>query len=89
MKKMIYMACMCAFSIGLLSGCGGEFAEEMEAGKDASRALTGAAVSGQAVSGQAVQTEGEGENFPQAARNRYCSERYYYTVSEEGFTRIY
>lgn len=88
MKKMIYMACMCAFSIGLLSGCGGEFAEEMEAGKDASRALTGAAVSGQAVSGQAVQTEGEGENFPQAARNRYCSERYYYTVSEEGFTRI-
>ena len=93
MKKMIYMACMCAFALGLLSGCGGEFAEETEAGKDASGTLTGAAVSGhdvsgQAVSGQAVQPE-EGENSPQAVRNRYCSERYYYTVSdEEGVTRI-
>ena len=85
MKRFLYVMCVCA--LGLLSGCGGEFAEEMEAGRDASGTLTGAAVSGQAVSGQAVQTE-EGENSPQAASNRYCSERYYYTVSEEGFTRI-
>ena len=94
MKKMIYMACMCAFSIGLLSGCGGEFVEEMEVGKDASRALTGAAVSGQAVSGQAVQTDGDSDSPEKDAEqkgsqgvldSRCCTEGYYYTSSCEDY----
>ena len=42
MKRILYIMCMCVLALGLLSGCGGEFAEEMEAGKDASGALTGA-----------------------------------------------
>lgn len=73
-KRHLHMISMCVLALGLLSGCGGEFAEETETGTDASRALTGAAVSehdvsGQAVSGQAVQ--------------------YYYQMQEEGsVTRI-
>ncbi|MFS6555990.1 hypothetical protein VPJ68_11065, partial [Parabacteroides distasonis] len=86
---------MCVLALGLLSGCGGEFAEEMEAGKDASRALTGSAVSecnvsgqavsGQSVSGQSIQTDGEKNSaqgdFRRALDSRYCTERYYYTMS--------
>ena len=89
MKKIIYMACMCAFSIGLLSGCGGESAEE--AGKDASgHNVSGQAVSGQAVSGQSIQTDGEESDSPEkdakkknseeVLDSRYCTEGYYYTV---------
>ena len=95
MKKILYIMCMCVLALGLLSGCGGEFAEEMEAGKDASRALTGSAVSecnvsgqavsGQSVSGQSIQTDGEKNSaqgdFRRALDSRYCTERYYYTMS--------
>lgn len=73
MKKSLCVVCVCA--IGLLSGCGGKFAEQMEAGKDASKALTGAAVSGhdvsgqavsgQSVSGQSIQTDGEEPDSPE------------------------
>ena len=89
MKKILYIMCMCVLALGLLSGCGGEFAEEMEAGKDASKALTGAAVSGQAVSGQSIQTDGDSDSPEKGAEqknpqgvldNRYCTEQYYYSV---------
>ena len=89
MKRILYVMMMCVFALGLLSGCGGEFAEEMEAGKDASKALTGAAVSGQAVSGQSIQTDGDSDSPEKGAEqknpqgvldSRYCTERYYYSV---------
>ena len=94
MKKILYIMCMCVLALGLLSGCGGEFVEEMEAGEDASRALTGSAVSehnvsgpavsGQSVSGQAIQTDGEeADSAREDSRgvfdSRYCTEQYYYT----------
>ena len=89
MRKVVYIMFTCVFALGLLSGCGGEFSEEMEAGKDASKALTGAAVSGQAVSGQSIQTDGDSDSPEEGAEqkdsqgffdNRYCTERYYYRI---------
>lgn len=74
MKRILYIIFMCACALGLLSGCGGEFAEETETGTDTSRALTGAAVSGHDVSGQAVSGQ---------------AVQYYYERREEGsVTRI-
>ena len=79
MKRILYIIFMCACALGLLSGCGGEFAEETEAGKDASGTLTGAAVSGHDVSGQAVSGEAVSGQAVQ----------YYYERQEEGsVTRI-
>lgn len=57
MKKIIYIMCICVFILGMLSGCGGEFAGEMASGNDVSRAITGAAASGQAVSEQAIHAD--------------------------------
>lgn len=79
MKRILYIIFTCACALGLLSGCGGEFAEETETGKDASGTLTGAAVSGHDVSGQAVSGEAVSGQAVQ----------YYYERQEEGsVTRI-
>ncbi|MCI8508158.1 MAG: hypothetical protein HFJ06_06330 [Lachnospiraceae bacterium] len=50
MKKAIYIMCMCIFAFSMLSGCGGEFVEEMASEKDTFKMIAGTA-SGQAVSG--------------------------------------
>lgn len=90
MKKTVYIICMCVCALGLLSGCGGEFAEEMEAGRDASGALTGAAVSGQAVSGQAVSGQAVRADEKEIFDSPYCSDHGYYMLSfeEGGVTQI-
>lgn len=90
MKRILYIIFICVCVLGLLSGCGGEFAEEMEAGRDASGALTGAAVSGQAVSGQAVSGQAVRADEKEVFDSPYCSDHGYYMLSfeEGGVTQI-
>lgn len=94
MRRILYIMIICVFALGLLSGCSGEAMKEMETGKDVSGVLTGAAVSGQAVSGQVIQTVGRETDSPkkdakkedseEALESRYCTERYYYNVFNDG-----
>lgn len=90
MKKTVYIICMCVCALGLLSGCGGEFAEEMEAGRDAPGAVTAAAVSGQAVSGQTVSGQAVRADEKEVFDSPYCSDHGYYMLSfeEGGVTQI-
>lgn len=90
MKKILYIAYLCAFALGCCSGCGEKVTEEM--GKDVFRASTGAAVSEHGASGQSVQTEEEGgspkpasgsESLRAVLCSRYCSEHCYYAVVVE------
>lgn len=91
MKRIIYIMAICVFALGMLSGCSGGTMKEMETGRDASGALTGAEVSGQAVSGQTVGEEADSpekdakkEEPEGLISSRCCTERYYYTQFDDG-----
>lgn len=60
MKKIIaYLDLSCIMTV-LLSGCGGEFAENSQWESASGSAVSGDAVSGSSVSGEAVRSDGTG-----------------------------